>query len=112
MKFPLREALRRDGKTHRPPAEVELDVERDAAEIDQLVGMGVIADVRPALALATATGSGDDQGSQDDGQQDQDQDQAGAPDADRQDEALAGGAPVEAPAKPARKAAAKTAGRK
>lgn len=50
MKFPLREALRRDGKTHRPPAEVELDVERDAAEIDQLVGMGVIADVREAAA--------------------------------------------------------------
>lgn len=54
MKFPLREALRRDGKTHRPPGEVELDVERDADEIDQLMGLGVIADVRDAEAEAKA----------------------------------------------------------
>lgn len=46
MKFPVTEPLRRNGKTHKPPAEVELDVEQDAEEIDRLARKGVIRDVR------------------------------------------------------------------
>lgn len=42
MKYPLREALRRNGKTHRPPGEVELDEKNDADEIEHLTRKGVI----------------------------------------------------------------------
>jgi len=42
MKYALREALRRDGKTHRPPGGVELDPKEDAAEIARLTRKGVI----------------------------------------------------------------------
>jgi len=46
MKYPLREALRRNGKTHRPPGDVELDPSDDADEIERLVRAGVIVEVR------------------------------------------------------------------
>ncbi|MAZ33388.1 MAG: hypothetical protein CMO06_09615 [Thalassospira sp.] len=42
MKFQVIEPLRHNGKTHRPPAEVALDVEKDAQEIERLVRAGVI----------------------------------------------------------------------
>ncbi|SFT73862.1 hypothetical protein [Halomonas saccharevitans] len=43
MKYPVREPLRRNGKTHRPPqGEVELDPKKDAAEIEHLTRKGVI----------------------------------------------------------------------
>ncbi|WP_046079642.1 hypothetical protein [Halomonas sp. HG01] len=42
MKYPVREPLRHNGKTHRPPGEVELDPKEDAAEIEHLTRKGVI----------------------------------------------------------------------
>ena len=47
MKFPVTQPLRRNGKKYRPPgAEIELDLEKDAGDIEHLVHKGVIKDVR------------------------------------------------------------------
>lgn len=42
MQYPLHEALRRNGKTYRPPGEVALDPKEDATEIARLTRKGVI----------------------------------------------------------------------
>lgn len=50
MKFPVLEPLRCDGKTIKPPAEVELDEREQAETIAHLVRRGVIRDVREQTA--------------------------------------------------------------
>jgi hypothetical protein len=65
MKFQVIEPLRHNGKTHRPPAEVALDVEKDAQEIDRLVRAGVIREVREQEGHADATVHAGDTSSKD-----------------------------------------------
>ena len=65
MKFQVIEPLRHNGKTHRPPAEVALDVEKDAQEIDRLVRAGVIREVREQEGHTDATVHAGDTSSKD-----------------------------------------------
>ena len=46
MEFPTLEPLRFNGQKILPPKPVELDLEKDGTEIDRLVALGVIKDVR------------------------------------------------------------------
>lgn len=59
MKYPLREALRRNGKTHRPPGGVELDPKEDAADIKRLTRKGVIGAPEADAASDDQTGAQD-----------------------------------------------------